>query len=51
MSLKAIEFDKSLLTLTLKNVEEDYNSWFLAIKKNKIMRKVMELRMKQLNSQ
>ena len=39
MSLKAIELDKNLLTLTLKNVEEDYNSWFLSIKKNKTVRK------------
>jgi hypothetical protein len=49
MSLKAIELDKNLLTLTLKNVEEDYNSWFLSIKKNKTVRKFMELRMKELN--
>jgi hypothetical protein len=49
MSLKAIELDKNLLTLTLKNVEEDYNSWFLSIKKNKTVRKFVELRMKELN--
>ena len=49
MSLKAIELDKNLLTLILKNVEEDYNSWFLSIKKNKTVRKFMELRMKELN--
>lgn len=46
MSLKAVEFDKSLLGLSLKNVEEDYYPWMLNIKKNKTMRKVLELRMK-----
>lgn len=46
MSLKAIEIDKSLLSFSLKNVEEDYHAWLLLIKKNKALRKIMELRMK-----
>jgi hypothetical protein len=46
MTLKNVDFDKSLLTLSLKNVEEDYHPWLLNIKKNKNMRKIMELRMK-----
>lgn len=46
MSLKTIEFDENLLTVSLKNVEEDYYTWLLIIKKNKGMRKIMELRMK-----
>ena len=51
MSLKAIEVDKNLLTLSLKQVEEDYNTWLLGIKKSKVIRKIMELRMKELNPQ
>lgn len=46
MSLKTVDLDKNLLTLSLKNVEEDYYPWSLGIKKNKNLRKIMELRMK-----
>lgn len=46
MSLKTVDYDKNLLTLSLKSVEEDYYPWCLSIKKNKNLRKIMELRMK-----
>lgn len=49
MHLKNVEFDKSLLGLSLKNVEEDYHSWLFSIKKNKTIRLIMQLRMKELN--
>ena len=31
-------------------MEEDYYAWLLMIKKNKIMRRIMEIRMKEINS-
>ena len=46
LSLKNVEADKSLLTMSLKHVEEDYYPWLLNLKKNKILRKVIESRMK-----
>ena len=33
----------------MKNVEEDYDAWVWMIKKNKIMRRNMEIRMKDIN--
>jgi len=49
MHLRNVEFDKSLLALSLKNVEEDYHAWLLGVKKNKGLRVIMQLRMKDLN--
>ena len=39
--LKHVEADRSLLTMSLRSVEEDYYPWLLNLKKNKILRKVI----------
>jgi hypothetical protein len=46
MSVKYVESDRNFLAFSLKNAEGDYYSWELGVKKNKGLRKVMELRMK-----
>ena len=48
LTLKHVEADRSLLTMSLRIVEEDYYPWLLSIKKNKILRKAIESRMKEL---
>lgn len=48
LELKTIDSDKSLLNLSLRNIEEEYYPWLLSIKNNKTMRKVLEIRMKVL---
>lgn len=42
LTLKHVQADKSLLQLSLRNVEDDYYQWLLSLKKNKIVRKAIE---------
>lgn len=42
LTLKHVQADKSLLQLSLRNVEDDYYQWLLSLKKNKIVRKTIE---------
>lgn len=41
-----MESDLSLLNLSLRNVEEEYYPWLISVKKNKNLRKMLELKLK-----
>jgi hypothetical protein len=49
MTAKVFDADRNFLAFSLKNVEGEYYNWEVGIKRNKCLRKVMELRMKELN--
>ena len=42
LNIKQVENDRSLLTLSLRGVEEEYYPWLLNLKKNKILRRTIE---------
>ena len=51
LELKTVESEKSLLTVSLRNIESECYPWLLSIKNNKKMRKALKIRMKILMTQ